>query len=246
MSSAADTTANSSTIPKGRTKAYTAYKQMKLKYNAKELAPTPYTQYQAQNLVCGIYASFKRMETLRQLEVNFLQRSLKWSYFEMIWFETERDWLVHMKERERLTLELLKLEDRMLFTRERHQQPASNSTSSESKLKRGVPGFINGQKACAIADTGAGNNIISESLARQMNLTIEPSTTTFRIGNRERVKSVGEQHRFAYRLHEAKFSAFLTRPLQVPSPLTGHSQTRSQNFCLSFVTCSHVVSTILS
>jgi Fungal Zn(2)-Cys(6) binuclear cluster domain len=67
--------------PKGRAKACTACRQVKLKCDAKELYPNPCTRCKTQSLDCRMDPSFKRVPARRQLEevserlIN-LQRSL--------------------------------------------------------------------------------------------------------------------------------------------------------------------------
>ena len=81
MSSVADTGSNSFAAPKGRAKACTACRQVKLRCDAKELAPAPCSRCRAQSLECRMDASFKRVPARRQLEemskrLNNLQKSL--------------------------------------------------------------------------------------------------------------------------------------------------------------------------
>ena len=81
MSTSTDTGGNSSAAPKGRAKACTACRQVKLRCDAKELAPAPCTRCRAQGLECRMDASFKRVPARRQLEemskrLNNLQKSL--------------------------------------------------------------------------------------------------------------------------------------------------------------------------
>ena len=66
---------------KGRAKACTACRQVKLKCDAKELAPGPCSRCKASGLACKIDQTFKRVPARKQLEevsnrLNSLQRSL--------------------------------------------------------------------------------------------------------------------------------------------------------------------------
>ena len=66
---------------KGRAKACTACRQVKLKCDAKELAPAPCSRCQSAGLACKIDQTFKRVPARKQLEevsnrLNSLQRSL--------------------------------------------------------------------------------------------------------------------------------------------------------------------------
>jgi hypothetical protein len=75
--------------------------------------------------------------------------------------------------------------------------------------RRGLSGFINGLTATALADTGAGQNIVSLSCAAGQNLKISPLSESFKLGNSQEIKSIG---RFQYisigQLYETNF--FLT------------------------------------
>ena len=75
--------ASSPSMPtvKGRAKACTACRQVKLKCDAKELAPAPCSRCQATGMPCKIDQTFKRVPARKQLEevsnrLNSLQRSL--------------------------------------------------------------------------------------------------------------------------------------------------------------------------
>ncbi len=65
------------------------------------------------------------------------------------------------------------------------------SLSQTSKLKRGLPGSVNGCRTSAMADTGSAQNVVSASYARQMKVDIQGSPSTFRLGNSKKVQSIG-------------------------------------------------------
>ena len=70
--------------------------------------------------------------------------------------------------------------------------PIPRERDSVIKTKRGLHGFVNGQRSSAIADTGAGHNIISKAYARELKLPISPPAVSFQIGNSAHVKSAGK------------------------------------------------------
>ena len=59
------------------------------------------------------------------------------------------------------------------------------------KVKRGLPGIVNDQRVSAVADTGAGQNVVSAAFARSLNLPVTRKRTTFQLGNSKFVKSIG-------------------------------------------------------
>lgn len=61
-----------------------------------------------------------------------------------------------------------------------------------AKIKRGLPGFINGSRTDALADTGAAQNVVSADFAREKGLVIEGKAALFRLGNSKRVRSAGK------------------------------------------------------
>ena len=62
-----------------------------------------------------------------------------------------------------------------------------------SKVKRGLPGFVNGKKKSALADTGAAQNVISDAYAKEMKLQVKDSPSLLRLGNRKGTRSLGKQ-----------------------------------------------------
>ena len=60
------------------------------------------------------------------------------------------------------------------------------------KIKRGLPGFINGSRTSALADTGAAQNVISAAFAQEMGLVLQGKAAVFRLGNSKRAQSIGE------------------------------------------------------
>ena len=61
----------------------------------------------------------------------------------------------------------------------------------ESKMRHGLRGLANNSPVLALADTGAGGNVVSESFVTQNGLRIEGSSTQFRLGNDASVNSIG-------------------------------------------------------
>jgi ankyrin repeat protein len=60
------------------------------------------------------------------------------------------------------------------------------------KKKRGLPGFVNGVRAAAMADTGASVNVISEDYAQKMRLEIVESDASYRLGNSRSGRCIGK------------------------------------------------------
>ena len=61
-----------------------------------------------------------------------------------------------------------------------------------AKTKRGLPGFVNGTRTAALADTGAAQNIISLDFAHRHGLVLEGKTAMLRLGNSKSVQSAGQ------------------------------------------------------
>ena len=59
------------------------------------------------------------------------------------------------------------------------------------KAKQALLGFANGSNIAAMADTGSRKNVMSESYAKNMGLTIKGSSSTFEIGNSRKIRSIG-------------------------------------------------------
>ena len=60
------------------------------------------------------------------------------------------------------------------------------------KLKQGLAGFANGANTAALADTGSRENIISASYAKELGLKVGGSSSLFKIGNSQRIQSLGK------------------------------------------------------
>ena len=61
-----------------------------------------------------------------------------------------------------------------------------------AKIRRGLPGFINGARTAALADTGAAQNVVSLDFAHKHGLVLEGKAAMFRLGNSKSVQSVGQ------------------------------------------------------
>ena len=68
----------------------------------------------------------------------------------------------------------------------------ASANRTESKVKRGLSGFVNGTRFSAFPDTGSARNVVSESFAKEMKLEIESSPHEFMLGNSSMTKSLGE------------------------------------------------------
>ncbi len=60
------------------------------------------------------------------------------------------------------------------------------------KLKQGLVGFANGADIAAMADTGSRENIISAAYAKDLGLKVEGSPSSFKIGNAQKIQSLGK------------------------------------------------------
>lgn len=69
--------------------------------------------------------------------------------------------------------------------------PERHSQKTRFKLKRGLPGFVNGARVSALPDTGCSGNIVSLAFAQEMKLAIHGPPTNFRLGNSTSIKSLG-------------------------------------------------------
>ena len=73
------------------------------------------------------------------------------------------------------------------------------------KKKRGLPGFVNGVRVAAMADTGASVNVISEAYAQKMRLEIVESDASYRLGNSRSGRCIGKLCTAqAYRSYESR------------------------------------------
>ena len=81
--------------------------------------------------------------------------------------------------------------------------PASQHSSARSsfrqlnrapKIKRGLPGFVNGSRTSALADTGAAQNVVSAAFVRERGLSINNNQSHFKVGNSKIVQSIGKTH----------------------------------------------------
>ena len=68
---------------------------------------------------------------------------------------------------------------------------SSNRATRLLKTKQGLAGFANDSKIAAMADTGSRKNVMSETCAKRLDLTIEGSPSTFEIGNSKQIQSIG-------------------------------------------------------
>ena len=81
-----------------------------------------------------------------------------------------------------------------------HGNPDKDSTSMSQYPapnrdgRRGVRGYANDRNIWAFCDTGAGQNIISARMAKQMGLNVKYQPTLFTMGNSKQVNSFGIAH----------------------------------------------------
>jgi hypothetical protein len=69
-----------------------------------------------------------------------------------------------------------------------------NKRGPRQKIKRGLPGFVNGFKVSAMADTGSAQNIISAGYASAMKFNILPSSSSFKLGNSKSIQAIGKPY----------------------------------------------------
>ena len=67
-----------------------------------------------------------------------------------------------------------------------------NFGNKVAKIKRGLPGLIDGDRTSALADTGTAKNVISAAFAEEKGLVLEAKAAEFKLGNSERVRSIGK------------------------------------------------------
>ena len=66
------------------------------------------------------------------------------------------------------------------------------SGSKVAKIKRGLPGFVNGSRTSALADTGAAQNIVSAAFAQEKGVFLTGQAAVFRLGNNKKARSIGK------------------------------------------------------
>ena len=64
---------------------------------------------------------------------------------------------------------------------------------SFSRIKRGLPGLLNGSNVCALPDTGAAHNIISVDYANEQSLSVPRSSTSMKLLNSKMIQSEGPE-----------------------------------------------------
>ena len=69
--------------------------------------------------------------------------------------------------------------------------PDRHSQKTLFKVKRGLPGFVNGARVSALADTGCSGNLVSLAFAQERKLALHGSPTKFVLGNSTSIKSLG-------------------------------------------------------
>lgn len=73
--------------------------------------------------------------------------------------------------------------------------PTRNLTSFRkmSKMKRGVPGYVNGRRVSALADTGAQETFITAHFAKENGIKVKASSRSFKLGNSTETSSIGKK-----------------------------------------------------
>ena len=66
------------------------------------------------------------------------------------------------------------------------------SGNKVAKIKRGLPGFVNGSRTSALADTGAAQNIVSAAFAQEKGVSLGGQAAVFRLGNNKKARSIGK------------------------------------------------------
>ena len=69
---------------------------------------------------------------------------------------------------------------------------ATPSGNKVAKIKRGLPGFVNGSRTSALADTGAAQNIVSAAFAQEKGVSLGGQAAVFRLGNNKKARSIGK------------------------------------------------------
>lgn len=65
------------------------------------------------------------------------------------------------------------------------------TASKISKVKRGLPGFVNGSRVSALPDTGSSRNVVSQDFSRERKLQPVGTPSDFLLGNSQRTRSLG-------------------------------------------------------
>ena len=60
------------------------------------------------------------------------------------------------------------------------------------RLKRGIPGFVNGRRIAAFPDTGSAQNVVSAAFVKERGLHVKESEEAFKLGNSKITKSTGK------------------------------------------------------
>ena len=109
--------------------------------------------------------------------------------------------------------------------------PRSNPSATLLKLKQGLVGFVNGANIAAMADTGSRENIISESYAKNLGLNVEGSPSSFKIGNAQKIQSLGEY--IPITIHRESFRVLmLFRPAGTVSLLWAFAENPKESFSI--------------
>ena len=70
-------------------------------------------------------------------------------------------------------------------------QPTRHIQGKLQRLKRGVPGYVNGKRITALPDTGSAQNVVSAAFVKEHGLQIQRSQEDFKLGNSTITKSCG-------------------------------------------------------
>ena len=74
-----------------------------------------------------------------------------------------------------------------------NQKDILSKMRARSRLKKGLPGFVNGTSVSALADTGARDNFVSAEFAQDLGLSVEGSSIPHRLGNNKFTRSIGKK-----------------------------------------------------
>lgn len=61
--------------------------------------------------------------------------------------------------------------------------------SKLQRLKRGIPGYVNGKRIAAFPDTGSAQNVVSAAFVKERGLHVRESAEAFKLGNSKITKS---------------------------------------------------------
>lgn len=79
----------------------------------------------------------------------------------------------------------------------RFPEQENRPRSTLERLKKGIPGYVNGKRIDAFPDTGSSRNVVSAAFVKEHGLHVKLSEESFKLGNSKIVKSTGKLIKFS-------------------------------------------------